>query len=125
VTNSAGYLVNANGAITMLLQSRSIRRLPVFQSQQKPYEGRAYYLRTLSTTLEPCARDAGTQTLLWYPLRYDKDDQRAWSYQAGQRRVRLAPEFAYDTPGRRRSAARCSSTRSTCSRGAWTASSSS
>ena len=28
----------------------------------------------------------------------DVDDQRAWSYTPGQRRVRLAPEFAYDTP---------------------------
>mgnify|MGYP001207986482 FL=1 len=97
-TNSAGYLVNANGAITMLLLSQSIADYPYFNSQQKPYDGAgAYYLRTLSTTLEP-ARETGTQTLLWYPLRYDTDEQRAWSYQAGQRRVRLAPEFAYDTP---------------------------
>jgi hypothetical protein len=54
-------------------------------------------LRSLTTTIDP-AREAGTQTLLWYPLHYDSDEQRAWSYQAGQRRVRLAPEFAYDTP---------------------------
>ena len=97
-TNSVGYLVNANRATTMLLLSRSIADYPYFNPQQTPYEGAGiYYLRSLSTTLEP-AREAGTQTLLWYPLHYDSDEQRAWSYQAGQRRVRLAPEFAYDTP---------------------------
>jgi len=36
--------------------------------------------------------------MLWWPLQFDKEDQRAWSYTPGQRRVRLAPEFAYDTP---------------------------
>ena len=97
-TNSASYLVNANGAVTMLLLSSSVADYPYFNPAQKPYEGAGiYYLRSLSTTLEP-ARETGTQTLLWYPLSYDVENQRAWSYQAGQRRVRLAPEFAYDTP---------------------------
>jgi len=96
--NSSAYLVNANGATTMLLQTRTIGDYPYFNPAQKPYEGQGvYYLRTLSTTIQP-TRETGTQTLLWYALRYDVDDQRAWSYQAGQRRVRLAPEFAYDTP---------------------------
>jgi hypothetical protein len=97
-TNSVGYLANANGALTMMLLSHSVADYPYFNPEQKPYEGAGiYYLRTLTTTIDP-AREAGTQTLLWYPLHYDSDDQRAWSYQAGQRRVRLAPEFAYDTP---------------------------
>ena len=96
--NSSAFLVNANGATTMLLQTETIGDYPYFNPKQKPYEGAGiYYLRPLSTTIQP-TREAGTQTLLWYALRYDIDDQRAWSYQAGQRRVRLAPEFAYDTP---------------------------
>ncbi|MCB1853616.1 MAG: DUF1329 domain-containing protein [Halieaceae bacterium] len=97
-TVSSGYLVDANGATTLLLVSKSIADYPYYNPQQAPYEGAGiYYLRTLTTSVEP-AREAGTQTLLWYPLRYDMDEQRAWSYQPGLRRVRLAPEFAYDTP---------------------------
>ncbi|MFW3895203.1 DUF1329 domain-containing protein [Pseudomonas bharatica] len=59
--------------------------------------GGDYYYRTLTSTLSP-ARDSGNKILLWYPLRYDQKDQRSWSYSTGQRRVRLAPEFSYDTP---------------------------
>ncbi|MBP8926246.1 MAG: DUF1329 domain-containing protein [Pseudomonadales bacterium] len=96
--NSSAFLANANGSITMLLQTRTIGDYPYFNPEKTPYEGTGiYYLRPLSTTMQP-TREAGTQTLLWYPLRYDIDDQRAWSYQPGQRRVRLAPEFSYDTP---------------------------
>lgn len=41
---------------------------------------------------------AGTKTALWYPLDYTKHNYLAWVYTPGQRRVRQAPEFAYDTP---------------------------
>jgi hypothetical protein len=44
------------------------------------------------------AVQAGEKQLLKYSVDYDKQDTRAWIYAPGQRRVRLAPEFAYDTP---------------------------
>ncbi len=44
------------------------------------------------------AVQAGEKQLLKYSIDYDKQDTRAWIYAPGQRRVRLAPEFAYDTP---------------------------
>jgi len=95
---SSAYLVDSSGAITMLLQSRTLSDYPYYNPAQVPYEGAGiYYLRSLTTSLKP-VRESGTQTLLYFALRYDIDNQRAWSYQAGQRRVRLAPEFAYDTP---------------------------
>lgn len=56
-----------------------------------------YYLYSVSSNISP-ARDSGNKMLLWYPLRYDEKDQRSWSYSTGQRRVRLAPEYTYDTP---------------------------
>ncbi len=92
------YLVNANGAISLLVINSAIGDNPYFNPEQKPYEGAGrYYLRGFATNIEP-VREAGSQTLVWYPLQFDVDDQRAWSYQAGQRRVRMAPEFSYDTP---------------------------
>lgn len=41
---------------------------------------------------------AGEKQLLRYSIDYDKQDSRVWVYTPGQRRVRLAPEFGYDTP---------------------------
>jgi len=55
-----------------------------------------YFIRSLSTTLSP-PREAGTATVIHYSLN-PQTDQRTWSYTRGQRRTRLAPEFAYDTP---------------------------
>ncbi len=71
---------------------------PYWDPKETTYEGLgAYYQRGMTVTVDP-ARDAGLTNLLWYPLRMDAEDQRTWVYTTGQRRVRLAPEFAYDTP---------------------------
>ena len=92
------YLVNANGGISLLVINHAIGDQPYYNPEQEPYQGAGlYYLRGLATNILP-VREAGSQTLVWFALHFDVDDQRAWSYQAGQRRVRLAPEFAYDTP---------------------------
>ena len=92
------YLVNANGSINLLVLNKAIGDRPYYNPAQKPYEGAGlYYLRGLATNILP-VREAGSQTLVWFALHFDVDDQRTWSYQAGQRRVRLAPEFSYDTP---------------------------
>lgn len=44
------------------------------------------------------ARLAGGGVLLWESLDQRKDQRQAWGYNAGQRRVRQAPNLAYDTP---------------------------
>jgi Protein of unknown function (DUF1329) len=95
---SANYLVNSSGSTTFLVQTNVYYEFPYHDVEQEPFEGSGkYYGRLINYTLGP-PRDVGQQTMLWYPLHFDKDDQRAWSYTPGQRRVRLAPEFAYDTP---------------------------
>ncbi|HQY69415.1 MAG TPA: DUF1329 domain-containing protein [Pseudomonadales bacterium] len=92
------YLVNANGGISLLVINHAIGDQPYYNPEQEPYQGAGlYYLRGLATNILP-VREAGSQTLVWFALHFDVDDQRAWSYQAGQRRVRMAPEFSYDTP---------------------------
>lgn len=97
-TISANYLVNASGSITFLVKTQVYYEFPYHDPEQEPYEDSGqYYGRLINYTLGP-PRDVGQQTMLWFPLHFDQDDQRAWSYTPGQRRVRLAPEFAYDTP---------------------------
>lgn len=51
----------------------------------------------LSFTTAP-ARLAGGAVLVHETLDQRKDERQAWGYNAGQRRVRQAPNLAYDTP---------------------------
>ncbi len=54
-----------------------------------------YYLQTITAP----ARLTGTSLLLHETLDQVKEPRRAWVYNAGQRRVRRAPNVAYDSPG--------------------------
>lgn len=45
------------------------------------------------------ARLAGTVSLVHETIDQVKDPRQAWVYNAGQRRVRRAPQLAYDGPG--------------------------
>lgn len=40
----------------------------------------------------------GTSIMTWMASDFDKEGQQSWTYNPGQRRVRVAPEFAFDTP---------------------------
>lgn len=53
-----------------------------------------YYL---STTISP-ARLAGGAVLVHETLNQVDEPRQAWGYNAGQRRVRMAPNLSYDTP---------------------------
>lgn len=53
-----------------------------------------YYLTFVTSP----ARLAGGAVLVWETLDQRKDQRQAWGYNAGQRRVRQAPNLAYDTP---------------------------
>lgn len=43
-------------------------------------------------------RIVGSATILWEHMNPVEQPRRAWSYSPGQRRVRAAPDFSYDTP---------------------------
>ena len=55
-----------------------------------------YFLRLINTNTAPAAK-AGELQMRFSPLRMDTNEPNAWTYSSGQRRVRLAPEFKYDT----------------------------
>jgi hypothetical protein len=44
------------------------------------------------------ARRAGEALMIWDPMDMGSRDRRAWSYLPGQRRVKVAPDLAFDTP---------------------------
>lgn len=95
---SSNFLVDTAGSISLLVTLRIYYEYPYYDPDQAPYEGRGLYQQRFANRTIAPARDAGKLDMIWYPLHFDTDDQRAWTYSTGQRRVRLAPEFSYDTP---------------------------
>ncbi|HEX8605331.1 MAG TPA: DUF1329 domain-containing protein [Pseudoduganella sp.] len=91
------WLISPNSE-TQLNISRAYMEFPYHVPEVRAYDGAGqYYSRFVNESVGP-ARDVGNVTMIHYPIEFDRLDQRAWSYTPGQRRVRLAPEFAYDTP---------------------------
>jgi len=94
----SNWLVNSAGQRVMILATETNIELPYWNGHYKPYEGGGQYARRfLSTSVAP-ARDAGNLNVQWYPFDYLDVGQKTWTYTPGQRRVRMAPEFTYDTP---------------------------
>lgn len=88
-----GWLVDSNGNHTL----NSTNALVSSSDFNKPGDGEPkYMLRLVNENLAPAGK-AGTKDLRWTAIRMDQEEPRAWQYIAGQRRVRLAPEFKYDT----------------------------
>lgn len=92
---SPGYMVDASGSITNLSVGDTYYETQYYNPEKTSLEGPYNILK--STKVAP-ARGAGETSLIWYSINYEKIDQKTWSYSPGQRRVRLAPEFSYDTP---------------------------
>jgi hypothetical protein len=97
-SRSAGYLVDTSGRVTNLPTQELYVVSPWFDSKDAMRQGlyNAFFGFN-STLLEPPSA-AGTVFLNFYLPSADNGGQRVWFYTPGQRRVRLAPEFAYDTP---------------------------
>ncbi len=62
-----------------------------------PRPSNLIYWKYRSVDQQP-ARIVGQQLILWDPLDAINVGRRAWQYIPGQRRVKLAPDLAYDTP---------------------------
>src|SRR3989344_3387762 len=70
---------------------RQVTDLPAGDAQNLLY----YYKQRVTSP----ARLAGTVALVHETIDQVKESRRAWVYNAGQRRVRRAPQLAYDGPG--------------------------
>ncbi|BAI75276.1 hypothetical protein AZL_b06130 (plasmid) [Azospirillum sp. B510] len=90
-----GYMVDGAGMVTELNVSNTYFETQYYNPDKTALEG-AYNMMKASTIAPP--RSVGEINVVWYSGDYKKIDQKAWVYSPGQRRVRLAPEFAYDTP---------------------------
>ncbi|OWP50089.1 DUF1329 domain-containing protein [Pseudomonas nitroreducens] len=94
---SAQAVPQANGAY-MLVGFRETSARPEYLPDADPQKtaNLIYYFK--QEVIAP-ARLTGTVNLAYETIDQLKDPRQAWTYNAGQRRVRRAPEIAYDGPG--------------------------
>jgi hypothetical protein len=100
IVNSEGtqenWLIDSGGGQTMTsVQKIENRNLYWDNSLDKTPDNQPYWA-LISTTTEPPSQ-SGVKQLRHAFTDTEKRDPMAWSYVPGQRRVRLAPEFKYDT----------------------------
>jgi hypothetical protein len=88
--NIVSFPVRANGS-TFEIKANEVRIFS--QNMDAPEPNRLLYFR--STLLSPATLVGGV-TLVHEPLDQVKEQRSAWVYNAGQRRVRRAPDLAYD-----------------------------
>ncbi len=86
--------VDASGKPTLATEGNSVQEYPYWDNSKSEAET---YWRIKLTYTAP-ARRAGEALLLVDPLDIGNKDRRAWSYLPGQRRVKVAPDFSFDTP---------------------------
>ena len=86
--------VDTNGRATLATEGISAQEYPYWDNSKTSAET---YWRIKLTYTAP-ARRAGEALLIVDPLDIGNKDRRAWSYLPGQRRVKVAPDFSFDTP---------------------------
>ncbi|UXJ50252.1 DUF1329 domain-containing protein [Pseudomonas citronellolis] len=91
--NFATYLIDTAGQKTLVTDSSVIYEHEYWDNSKSSSE---FSSRLLNTNKAPAAK-SGSKDMRYTPLRMDQKSDSAWTYTPGQRRVRLAPEFKYDT----------------------------
>ncbi|MCY1408042.1 hypothetical protein D9M71_233590 [compost metagenome] len=87
----------ANGTFTVV--EMEMRAAFPDQMPDVPADKGANYLFYATQTVVAPARLAGNVTLVHETIDQVKEPRLAWAYNAGQRRVRRAPQVSYDGPG--------------------------
>jgi hypothetical protein len=86
--------VDANGRATLATEGLSAQEYPYWDAGKTSAE--TYWRIKLGYTAP--ARRAGEALLIVDPIDVGAKERRAWSYLPGQRRVKVAPDFSFDTP---------------------------
>lgn len=92
------WVTSANGEPVMTTRNDSLQQFAYYQpGNTKPNASNIAYWKNLSTDLGP-ARKVGGKLVLIDSLDMVDVGRRVYQYIPGQRRVKLAPNLAYDTP---------------------------
>ena len=93
------YNTDASGVTTLSTTGNNYQEYAVYRPENidKPMMGTDAYLNLRAEFTGP-PRRAGEALLVIDHVNALKQPRKAWQYLPGQRRVKLAPELAYDTP---------------------------
>lgn|SRR5690554_5321588 len=90
------WLIDSSGNVTRTATNRIEQFKPYWDNTRDAVPESQPFFALISTTIAPVG-SAGVKQLRHAFLNTELRDPIAWSYVPGQRRVRLAPEFKYDT----------------------------
>ena len=91
-----GYLVDTSGNTTFLGTVESWWATTYYNQAQTALNTKFWiYFKSLFHSPPP---ENGTTYLFQYPVDFSASDDVTWFYDPGTRRIRIAPEFKYDTP---------------------------
>ncbi len=88
------YHVEPSGALTLSSSGQVLESYPYWDTSRP--DSSTYF--RFQIRYDGPARRAGEAMMLIDPVDYVRNGRRGWQYLPGQRRVRLAPDLAYDTP---------------------------
>jgi hypothetical protein len=88
------YHVEPSGRATLTSSAHLLEEYP-YWDEERP-DSNTYFRLRIAYDGPP--RRAGEALMLVDPVDYVQRGRRGWQYLPGQRRVRLAPDLAYDTP---------------------------
>lgn len=86
--------VDANGRVALATEGVSTQEFPFWDNSKTSAD---IFWRIKLTYTGP-ARRAGEALMIVDPLDIGTKDRKAWSYLPGQRRTKVAPDLAHDTP---------------------------
>ncbi|WP_153130646.1 DUF1329 domain-containing protein [Dechloromonas hortensis] len=86
--------IDASGRPSVSTEGTIAQEYPYWEADKA--DSGTYYKQRITYTGP--ARRAGEALMLIDPLDYTEKDRRAWQYLPGQRRVKVAPDLAHDTP---------------------------
>ncbi|MBI5604994.1 MAG: DUF1329 domain-containing protein [Deltaproteobacteria bacterium] len=92
--NFESYNIDSAGIPSLSLIATFIFDYPFYDTGKMKVD---YFYRMKALYTGP-PRRAGEAVIILEPLDYTEKGRRAWQYLPGQRRVRLAPDIAFDTP---------------------------
>jgi len=95
-SSSNSWVIDSNGQVTKTAEQATFEETPFYQTSQADRDP-MMYARVYSLNNFP-ARRAGEVIVLNDYLDPESKPRRSFSYTPGQRRVKLAPEFNFDTP---------------------------
>jgi hypothetical protein len=87
------YLMDSSGAKTLVTRATTVYRFDYWDNKKTSSQE---FSALINTNNSPASKSGSMDMRIGW-LRMDQKEPKAWSYTPGQRRVRLAPEFTYDT----------------------------